>query len=157
MWGSSGYLLISSSQLFLSPHLILTIVDLTFIISYVYPKSFILSLPNYLTSCILSVNSSTCIIIVDYRLSLIIISPNLLLHLCSFSHATNLIFLILIYFQQWTQILVDHHRVTTAKDFNSSNEDSSNDEDISNPWTLSSRVCYISIGLSFRIGHIILI
>jgi hypothetical protein len=135
MWSSSGYLLISSTQHLLSPYLILTIIDLTFIISPVYSKSFILSLSNYLTSYILSVNSSPCINIFDYSLSLIIISPHLHLYLSSVFHATNLIFLILIYFQQWTHILIDHHRVTTAKDFNSSYEDSSNDEDSRKPWT----------------------
>ena len=68
--------LISSSQLLPSPHFILTIIDITFIISSAYPKSFILLLFNYITSYILSANSSPCIIIHDYSLSLVIISPN---------------------------------------------------------------------------------
>ena len=52
-----------------------------------------------------------------------------------FSCYYKLIFLILNYIQKWTHILADNHRVTTAKDFNSRYQDSSNEEDTRKPWT----------------------
>ena len=98
-------------------------------------KSFFLSFLNYFTTYILSANASSCIILDNYILSCIIIWPTLHFYLYSAFMQLISLSLVLIYFLKFMHILVDHHRVTTAKDFNSSYEDSSNDEDSRKPWT----------------------